>query len=103
EFSQHQLPSLQPRRERLREAGELGYGPDDGVRTRGRVSSAASRITRLAASSRTDAGGGIRPARRHDHIFTPCSAKYFTPPGRHGIGELFRRWFSDVLVFPSAC
>jgi hypothetical protein len=28
-------------------------------------------------------------ARRCDHIFTPCSAKYFTAPGCHGIGEFF--------------
>src|SRR5262249_53762826 len=61
EFGQHQFPSLQPRRERRREARELDYGPDDGVRTRGRVSSAASRITRLAASSSTGAGGGSAP------------------------------------------
>jgi hypothetical protein len=45
----------------------------------------------------------IRPARRSDHIFTPCSAKYFTAPGCHGIGEFFSDWFSSVMFFASAC
>jgi hypothetical protein len=30
-----------------------------------------------------------RAALRRRHIFTPCSAKYFTAPGCHGIGEFF--------------
>src|SRR5262249_52121658 len=28
-------------------------------------------------------------ARRWHHIFTPCSAKYFSAPGCHGMGEFF--------------
>src|SRR5262245_4593427 len=41
----------------------------------------------------------IRAARRRDHIFTPCSAKYFSAPGCHGIGEFFSDWFSSVMFF----
>ena len=44
-----------------------------------------------------------RAALRRRHIFTPCSAKYFSAPGCHGIGEFFSDWFSSVMFFASAC
>ena len=39
---------------------------------------------------------------RH-HIFTPCSARYFSAPGCHGIGEFLIDWFSRAMFFASAC
>src|SRR5204862_7563911 len=63
----------------------------------GRDDSAFTRVFRRAMP-------GHFPGRPHrHHIFTPCSARYFTAPGCQGIGEFFIDWFSSVMFLASAC
>ena len=55
----------------------------------GASSGARSRSTRTSrkANGPAEAGPLQSPIKQSAHIFTPCSAKYFTAPGCHGIGE----------------
>jgi hypothetical protein len=86
------------RRERRREARELGYSRDEGASIERR------KWDNPTCGVKPDrCGRRIRPTRRDDHIFTPCSAKYFSAPGCHGIGEFFSDWFSSAMFFASAC
>ena len=55
-------------------------------------------------SSAREPARGIPAGRPHrHHIFTPCSARYFSAPGCHGIGEFLIDWFSRAMFFASAC